>query len=1027
MSAAATMVCFQATTRQANQALEELGLPNTTSVDLANLPTSAEDFLSAATTSSYNCCDAQGGIFIGPQPANACRARGSGFYPDVPEFIVEVEACRAGGGSAAGAWSVDDFEPNIENGGMEVWRDEHRPEGFSSFGVPAAALMGVPRPPGMDMQVAFRDSDAHTGRYSLRLKNFDVSSALPPEVRSYASAAVGSVVTPAGVQTCTEPCASEAAGQVANSFSAAVSQIASLAAAPIKSHVCGAYKGYIASSDQLRIDLSVRTGDRSVGNAKSIFTRSTGDWIEFVMPMSAIRAALPQQGAFGISARIEPRQSGDGGMRQAMASMNQWKMSPLTEVKLDSVHFCDPMGMTAFHPLALTADKLLAVPEAEEDTLGVQAFVNRDNDDSDGEFDFADSRVDGEDDLAQVRLYLPLNSFGKVRFESPPELGSAYALWASADKSTAFDQANQTLEVLELLRTTPDGLRYERDIWIEILKPSTKARDLRFEFVFENKLNPDQVMRDAVLVTGLEISEIRFEGNSNSLNDDSELDDEPNYPSPDGLRNLRVFPGKRWDAAANAPEDKARDRVDVVARLNVPPVRPVPAFFRSFDVDDPSASNDEVDNESTAQDNRGNPLLRDGFFPKGADGMQRVSFEQQEVRFEFQVTRQPGDNFRIAGAGDSDHLMTLENDDVRLAELGADMAGIYDRDVLRATNKPAEASLPDGAMSDMLTVWRKLHLEIDTMRPVRDNALEGFITDVQAVSSDRDGWRQYQVTIDKNIFDSLPADAKTDNVGIENAYKRGVMTINNQRVAVDYSSANYFADDVITLAFLDRGNSLETLIGADPEGLPFRLEDNDKYKNGDELDPVPLDRLRPAFAPAYVLPAERSLPHNPISRVPFLLNYQYDDQEYLRSIYEFDNEAYHEDPGFWLVYLLGAFQGMTAEDGDGGAASLFGWGSFVWENVISGQADSLPGGVSGRGAVVFMESGRELESGNQETKDGVTRSVPGWRLVDTAPHEIGHLFGGSHTDGGLMDERAALKSENFSPVSLDKIRGHSYP
>ncbi len=1027
-SAAATMACFQRTNDIAQEKLRELGLPNASMIDPNNLPTSVEEVLALSPKPEFECCESQTGNFLGLEPEESCRSKGAGFFPDTPEFINEVEACRVNQQAAVSAWNVADYEPNIENGGMEEWRDDNRPEGFTTFGITPELTQGLAQAPAMDIQVAFKDTDAHTGNYSLRLKNFDITAHLPANIQGIARGAVGSVVSPAGAHTCKDPCPTESSrpggsGNVGSAFT----QLASLSTRHVKSHVCGAYKGYIAHSDQLRIDLTLESGRQVQGGSQAIFTRSTGDWIEFLMPLSAAVGSLPGAGSVGISARIEPRTTNDSPYAQAMASLKQRQMSPLTEVNVDSIHFCDPMGITGYHPMIVSGGKSESVPENEEDSLGVQTFVNRDNDDQDGEFDLNDDVVEGDDELVRLQLYLPLNSFGKVRFDASDLDKGKYALWATPNKSVAFSDANKTLEVLELLRTTPDGIRYERDIWVEALTASESVGDMQFRFSFESKLAPDSIMEDTVVLTALDIQKIRFEGQENSFEDKKELDADPNNPRVVATENLRVFPGKRWDQASKKPEDESRNRVDVVATLNLPPVRPVTMFFRSFDLDDPSASDTVVDNEDKPEDNRGRRSAPEGYFPEAdTDGLKSVLFEEQEARFEFQVTMQPGDNFRIASSADKKHLKDLENDDTVLTEHGTGATWkITDRNVWRLSEDIAKSGLAEAVLSPGLTVWRKMYMEIDTMRPVRDNAVIGFIQSASKSTAEQDGWLGYDVTIDKNLFDELPDDAKVSNDGVENSFRRGVMHVNGQPLYVERSTAKYFGNDTVTVVFTpSRGKTLKEVIKAEPVGLPFELLTHDSYKNGDPLKPIPLEQMKPAYEPAYVLPVTTKFPHNPISRVPFLLNYQYDNSEYLRSIYEFDNEEHHEDPDFWLVYLLAAFQGMTKEDGDGGDYTYFGLGGFKYENAISGQADSLEKGKEGRGASIFMESGLELQDGH---KDAEGNHIPGWRLSDTAPHETGHLFGGAHTDGGLMDDRPENKSDMFSPISLEKIRSHLFP
>ena len=57
------------------------------------------------------------------------------------------------------------------------------------------------------------------------------------------------------------------------------------------------------------------------------------------------------------------------------------------------------------------------------------------------------------------------------------------------------------------------------------------------------------------------------------------------------------------------------------------------------------------------------------------------------------------------------------------------------------------------------------------------------------------------------------------------------------------------------------------------------------------------------------------------------------------------------------------------------------------------------------------------------------RGDPGRQPIrqEIVNHEVGHLFGGDHPDGGVMVPTPDRLSSNFTPVSLDKIRKCSRP
>lgn len=176
---------------------------------------------------------------------------------------------------------------------------------------------------------------------------------------------------------------------------------------------------------------------------------------------------------------------------------------------------------------------------------------------------------------------------------------------------------------------------------------------------------------------------------------------------------------------------------------------------------------------------------------------------------------------------------------------------------------------------------------------------------------------------------------------------------------------------------------------------------NSMHKDDAVLPNIPMGRFAPAYAPAYVLPRHDML-KNPKKTVPFMVNYYEDGNDYLRSIYAFDNAQYHQDDQFWLAYLLNAFQGIANEDGPG---------------AITGQADEQ--GNASMGAAIYQESGLESEQHH--------KAAQGWRIMDSVPHETAHLFGGTHEDGDLMAWSTRSKTEDFTDKTLNVIHSANHP
>ncbi|MGI8788058.1 MAG: hypothetical protein ACR2HG_09890 [Pyrinomonadaceae bacterium] len=114
------------------------------------------------------------------------------------------------------------------------------------------------------------------------------------------------------------------------------------------------------------------------------------------------------------------------------------------------------------------------------------------------------------------------------------------------------------------------------------------------------------------------------------------------------------------------------------------------------------------------------------------------------------------------------------------------------------------------------------------------------------------------------------------------------------------------------------------------------------------------------------------------------------------------------------LYILGAYQHTLIEDQDP-----------LGENPTFGIVDAITGDTSGgsdgegSGALIFLE----LHS----SKEIITFPAPANLMREdvTVAHEVGHLFSGQHTDGGLMG--SPITAGDFSNVTINKIRGLPHP
>ncbi len=366
-----------------------------------------------------------------------------------------------------------------------------------------------------------------------------------------------------------------------------------------------------------------------------------------------------------------------------------------------------------------------AIPLSERVYPDVVTFVNLDNDDDDGTFDNVDDEVAGGDnELIKVTLEVPAADGSGTVCLDVPKGGEYISVWTNRMKS-----ANAALPLPATFRMPADFSKGEnstgthdvlrKDIWVEGIAPYTIPTNTQLRLTHE--FAPGQVVTNLASITVVGVESVRWKGRGNSVRDGNDLDEDPNWPTGLQPGSVRVFPGAR--SVDGVVEAGARDTVDVEVTLSVPTPRPVDVFLKSFDVDDPTADetdvveNHWVDREEYSWDNRGREPAKDGRFvgDQSAAHVCALSFPAgtKTASAEFQTTLQPGDNFRIVANADSNFLKKLENAD-GIGMSNSDKQRICHKDV-SGTFADREIRNPDKYASNVLTVWRFFHLEVDTM------------------------------------------------------------------------------------------------------------------------------------------------------------------------------------------------------------------------------------------------------------------------------------------------------------------------
>jgi hypothetical protein len=371
---------------------------------------------------------------------------------------------------------------------------------------------------------------------------------------------------------------------------------------------------------------------------------------------------------------------------------------------------------------------------------------------------------------------------------------------------------------------------------------------------------------------------------------------------------------------------------------------------------------------------------------------------------------QSGDNFIIAASTDSTYL----------GGVSVSGTGLQDSEGNQLSTSSGRAR-----RTALLTVWRKVHLEVDSMGPVGNNLASGRITSKATVGSTAMWLDVYPSTGDLEVgrFQGGRMTIGQYNLEVlDNTETAVQVRSNNGSVTVFYNSIFQLFDDD---DFNDSDGTFKD--GDDGEDVTFR---------GATKFTETFSRLQPStdinqnpFAAAYIEPdytwAEGQTGMND-ENVQFELNVPLSpplfNSERATTNRERDSSGMERDD-FWIGYILIAYQWGTTLDIDP-PVGLFGAGFSVadsnivqndaFTNSASSFSDVPPGAI---GSLLFIETMRD---------SFVTLGTD--YLIRTAPHELGHQFGllGDSSDPsplldwGIMDVQS--QTLHFVPTHINVLR-----
>ena len=538
---------------------------------------------------------------------------------------------------------------------------------------------------------------------------------------------------------------------------------------------------------------------------------------------------------------------------------------------------------------------------------------------------------------------------------------------------------------------------------------------------------------------------------------------------------LRIF--------AEAPSVSATEVRTVSVRIETfPTIADLPASappivvnVRSFDVDDPVTGPDnfaDMDLDADpfhVHDNRGSPGCGSLGDPALSQCFVRLSLPPGEsiVTTTLHVSGQPGDNYRV---GASTSIVWLE-----------DLFGSQPSNF-------GEIRIPDGSqgtpldvqgracVSEMLTVWRTLHLELDTTTPFptapdtfQRNFIRGDVTEITVAPessagtaivvrpmqtdpplglddgspnlTDGNGWGRFQSGTLELGTASLPfiVDGNGDfhveraagfNIPFQMFPPGSGLVLNGQVLRWNEQSLTFelsvnvpplYNDGTLRIAGMNWtgvsvNGPLVTLPAGGDELLPvFRLWDDDRAA----LAAPTSDLLTPGtYQPARNILAQAyieiaSAPSSGLT-APFVRNLTSSALPQQLCLGR-DATTVHL-ARHWSAYIQGTYQASTLADDDPENES-----ASATMGVAAPQHNS---------ATVFLETVRDAAENPHATCPYGPLCAPWTAVSGVAAHELGHVLGASHDDGDIMSNNPACPcplKRFFSAKSLNRIRQFTGP
>jgi hypothetical protein len=707
-------------------------------------------------------------------------------------------------------------------------------------------------------------------------------------------------------------------------------------------------------------------------------------------------------------------------------------------------------GLDPFSPgdEALDPDKDGLINE-EESRLNLDP--NSDDTDGDGELDFAEANQRGmtDADFLEVRLYT--RDVGKVNngmncavcHTTTLRVGDNFHYspkhTVGTEKSFFFKRGtNYPVYLSELMRDLPpqgqSGNPTTTQTYTAGIVPAENEPRAFVVTDPNNKLGTNKAWANFPTDPTVAIGNLivpKIEVFWTNYFDNIALDDNPNAGG-----GVRVFP----DQISPTDNSTTRNRVRVLVKTT-PALPGQVVRLKSFDVDDPTqefkfveVDPNDVLGIAIGNDNRGAPNT-------GQLAQATLTLDNQgEATTDFAVTMQPGDNFRVAALLDTLTAPTHLNQLQVTSEFGEFYVW------------PNNEGIPGfvGGISPMLTVWRKLHLEFDSMlAPPATGSQANFVTgSIVQVTQNFPTPGQSRISVRHG-----PTEEGLDFFAQGKLFTAG---FGNYRILASATRG------ALGNEFLTQMN-IDGLPGLIPISTAVSLfDDDDQYLANDPLypsllnlqsPPLPLNQrsvevtlqIQEAYADAYILPVDgNTLNFNSQQQIPFERN----APAFTVAGTPFDDGNLElkgvDRPSFWAFSVVFGYQSEAVigigipfglrDDGDPDTEIPV-EGAVPKTSPLAGPDRNRPFGY----AVIFMENIRDAQFGRRGAALGPINYV----IPDTAAnladrylqnlyaviaHEIGHAPGRQwgktdHDEGKIMQSGASQSvAAKFSSKTILRFR-----